>query len=119
MSLNVAVDFDGVLNTYTGWRGKYELFEPRRGVGFFLSRLDEKYDVIVFTNRDVDSVWRWLEEYSLACFVKDVTNVKPRAFVYVDDRALKFDGDFDSTLREIGCFTTHWEPSSVEFVDSD
>lgn len=119
MVLKVAVDFDGVLNTYDGWRGKYELFEPRRGVGLFLSQLDERYDVIIFTNRDVDSVWRWLEEYGLAGFVCHVTNSKPRAFVYVDDRACKFEGDYDETLRMINTFTTHWEPSSVEFVDSD
>lgn len=119
MTLTVAVDFDGVLNTYDGWQGKYELFEPRRGVGLFLSKLDERYDVIIFTNRKPSSVWRWLEEYNLATYVKKVTNHKPRAFVYVDDRALKFEGDFDETFDMIETFTTHWEPDSIEFVDSD
>lgn len=119
MVLCVAVDFDGVLNTYDGWRGRYELFEPRLGAGLFLSRLNEKYDVVVFTNRDVDSVWRWLEEYNLVCYVKDVTNVKPRAFVYVDDRACKFVGDYERTLEEVNNFTAHWESGGVEFVDSD
>ena len=117
MTLNVAVDFDGVLNTYDGWKGEYELFEPRRGVGFFLSKLDEKYNIIIFTNRKPQSVWRWLEDYNLACFVKEVTNTKPRAFVYVDDRGLKFEGDFDKTLKIIDSFTTHWEPDSSEFID--
>ena len=119
MVLTVAIDFDGVLNTYDGWNGVDDLFEPREGVWHFLALLNEKYDVVIFTNRDTFKVWEWLVEFRLAEYVSRVTNVKPRAFVYVDDRALKFDGDFDSALREIGCFTTHWEPSSVEFVDSD
>lgn len=117
--LRVAVDFDGVLNTYDGWDGEYNLFEPRRGVGLFLAKLDEKYDVVIFTNRKPELVWSWLIEYNLAEYVTDVSNEKPKAFVYVDDRALKFEGDFDETFDMIDVFTTHWEPNSIEFVDSD
>lgn len=119
MALNVAVDFDGVLNTYDGWRGPYDLFEPRKGVGLFLAKLDEKYNVIIFTNREPSHVWGWLEEYNLAVYVHRVTNKKPRAFVYVDDRAYKFEGDYDKAIEDIDVFTTHWEPNSIEFVDSD
>ena len=119
MVLNVAVDFDGVLNTYDGWAGKHELFEPKRGVGLFLSRLDEKYNVIIFTRRNPVDVWAWLDRYNLSPYVSHVTNRKPMAFVYIDDRACKFEGDYDEVLDEVDTFTTHWEPSKVEFVDSD
>ena len=119
MTLRVAIDFDGVLNTYDGWSGEDELFEPRKGAWLFLTRLSEKYDVVIFTNRSPRRVWRWLVEYGFAEYVCDVTNVKPRAFVYVDDRGLKFEGDYNETLEAIDCFTTHWEPSHLEFVDSD
>ena len=117
--LRVALDFDGVLNTYDGWNGEHDLFYPRQGVGLFLAKLDEKYDVIIFTLRKPHLVWSWLIEYRLAEYITDVTNVKPKAFVYVDDRACKFEGDYDETLNIIDTFTTHWEPNSVEFVDSD
>lgn len=117
--LRVAIDFDGVLNTYDGWAGKDELFEPRKGAWYFLSKLDEKYEVIIFTNRKPSMVWDWLIKYRLAQYVSKVTNNKPRAFVYVDDRGLKFEGDYEDTLEKIDVFTTHWEPNSVEFVDSD
>lgn len=119
MVLNVAIDFDGVLNTYDGWAGEDELFEPRVGVGYFLARLDETYNVVIFTVRKPRLVWDWLVEYNLSQYVSRVTNKKPKAFVYIDDRALKFDGDYDEIIREVGCFTAHWEPNSVEFVDSD
>lgn len=119
MTLNVAIDFDGVLNTYDGWRGKHELFEPRLGAGLFLAKLDEKYNVIIFTRRKPSDVWNWLDKYNLTTYVSHVTNHKPKAFVYVDDRACKFEGDYDKTLNEIDKFTAHWEPNSIEFVDSD
>ena len=117
--VTVAIDFDGVLNTYDGWAGDEELFEPRRGAGLFLAKLNEKYDVIIFTVRKPVYVWNWLLKYKLSEYVYKVTNEKPRAFVYVDDRGLKFDGDYDKTLKDIDTFTTFWEPDSIEFVDSD
>lgn len=119
MVLNVAVDFDGVLNTYDGWNGRYDLFEPRRGVSEFLSKLDEKYDVIIFTRRNPSSVWGWLDEHGLSIYVRHVTNHKPKAFVYIDDRGLKFEGDYDSILEQVDSFHTHWEQNLIEYVDSD
>ena len=117
--LKVAIDFDGVLNTYDGWVAEHELFEPRRGAGLFLARLDEKYQVIIFTVRKPRLVWDWLIKHNLSQYVYQVTNKKPRAFVYVDDRGLKFNGDYEEILNEIDSFTTYWEPDSIEFVDSD
>jgi len=39
-----------------------------------------------------------------------VTDRKPAAHVFVDDRAVCFRGDFDATLRDIDTFSAHWEP---------
>ena len=50
---------------------------------------------------DLDGV---LNEY----FFIDVTNVKSKAYLYIDDRAIRFDGDFERTLKEIDEFRVYW-----------
>ena len=42
-------------------------------------------------------------------YFKDVTNVKYPAYIYLDDRAIKFEGDYNKTLEEIENFTVHWK----------
>ena len=59
----VCVDFDGVLNNYTGWVSEDELFTIREGAKEFMEKLNRKYDVIIFTVRDVDKVKKWMDDY--------------------------------------------------------
>lgn len=110
----ICVDFDGVLNTYTGWKGREELYKPQEGVYEFLEELDSKFDVVIFTTRDSELVWDWLEKYHLDFFVGEVTDIKGGAVAYIDDRALKFNGDYAETLSELKEFKTHWENEVIE-----
>ena len=41
----------------------------------------------------------WLEKHNLAQYVKDITSEKPRALVYIDDKAIRFT-DWESTLNQ-------------------
>ena len=45
-------------------------------------------------------VWEWLEKHDMAKFVTKVTSEKPRARVYIDDKALRFTS-WDKTLSEM------------------
>ena len=38
-----------------------------------------------------------------------VTNEKPKAIAYIDDRAIKFDGNYDNLYNEINDFKPHWK----------
>lgn len=89
----VAVDFDGVVNSYTnGWNGGALDTEPVPGTADALRELSKRYELVIFTARhDLDGVRRWLVEHRLAHYFTDVTNRKPAATVYLDDRALKFE----------------------------
>lgn len=105
----VCVDFNGVLDTYTGWRGG-EMYPPREGVGDFLFRLMQAgYRVVILTTMDEERVWLWLRTYEIDGMVDEVTNEKPPAVAYVDDRAVCFRGDFEATLAEVQSFKAHWE----------
>jgi len=109
----VCVDLNGVLDTYRGWQGEAHWDDPRAGAREFLQELDRLgYDVVVFTTRWRDDARAWLQRHGLLELVRDVTDRKPAAHVFVDDRALRFEGDFDATLREIQRFSAHWERSS-------
>lgn len=106
----VCVDLDGVLNAFDGWRGADFFHPPRPGAREFLQLLNERgYRVVVFTVRWAPHVEAWLAEHGLAEFVSAVTDKKPPAHVYVDDRAICFEGDFAKTMDRIGGFKAHWE----------
>lgn len=109
--LIVCVDLNGVLDTFTGWKGADHFDPPRPGARDFLLALRARgWRVVIFTTRFADDVWQWLERHHLRPLVDDVTDRKPAAHVFVDDRAVCFHGDFESTLRDVDAFTAHWEP---------
>jgi hypothetical protein len=108
--LTVCLDLDGVLNLYDGWKGADFFHPPRPGVADFLRALnDRNYRVVVFTIRWPEHVEQWLERNGLRGYVDAVTDKKPVAHVYVDDRAICFDGDFARALEQIARFKAHWE----------
>jgi hypothetical protein len=106
----VCVDLDGVLNAFDGWKGADYFHPPRPGAREFLESLARRgYRVVVFTVRWTPHVEAWLARYGLSEHVWMVTDKKPAAHVYVDDRAICFDGDFEKTLDRISGFKAHWE----------
>ncbi len=108
--LTVCVDLDGVLNLYDGWRGADYFHPPRPGAeGFLRSLAAQNYRIIIFTIRWAAHVEDWLDQHGLRSYVDSVTNQKPVAHVYLDDRAICFQGDFDQALRQIAGFKAHWE----------
>jgi len=140
MSRAVCLDFDGVLNTYEGWKGEGELFEPREGAREFIEALQKLgYEVVIHSTREPMRIVSWMidhgvadaveyngEVYTLGSFYEDresyehitgrpasrivrVTRTKPPAIVYIDDRAIRFDGDYNRTINTLINFRAHWE----------
>jgi hypothetical protein len=105
----VCVDLDGVLNLFDTWRSP-EFFHPLRpGAREFLIRLNEAgFRVVIFTVRWFEWVEAWLEENGLREYVAEVTDKKPPAQVYLDDRAVCFDGDFEEAYHKIVNFKPFW-----------
>jgi hypothetical protein len=106
----VCVDLDGVLNLYDGWKGADYFHPPRPGAAEFLHSLGQQgYEVVIFTVRWAPHVEEWLRANGLAEYVSRVTDRKPPAHVYIDDRALCFQGDFSHLIERIQGFQAHWE----------
>jgi hypothetical protein len=64
---------------------------------------------VLYTTRPHDLVVTWLREHELDCYFLEVAREKPLCCAYVDDRGLKFNGDFNATLAELDGFTAWWE----------
>lgn len=99
----------GVLDAYTGWHGADHFDAPAPGAREFLAALRTHGSrIIVFTTRHHRGVHRRLAAHGLLQYVDDVTDRKPAADVFIDDRAVCHRGNFDETLDQVLRFTAHW-----------
>lgn len=106
----VAIDFDGVFNTYSGWTGQFADYEPLPGIEDFLKKLRGLgYNILIYSVRKAAYIDEWLRKYNLREYISFITNEKLPAAVYVDDRGLKFNGDFEETLEQIKRYKAHWQ----------
>ena len=109
MIKTIAIDLDGVLNTYCGNYNENEFAPPKEGVHEFLAKLAENYKIEIFTVRNTKLTAKWLIDNDLDRYVSNITNVKnPFASAFIDDRAIRFNGDYDETLQEITFFKPYW-----------
>jgi hypothetical protein len=87
----IAVDFDGVIHKYSkGWENGACYDIPVNGAVEAIKELQRKYIVIIFTARTgatLNNAKKWLTKYGIEC---PVTNRKPKAKFYIDDRAIVF-----------------------------
>lgn len=100
----IALDFDATLHPYSkGWVGPVPDDEPpvpgtREAVAEMRAL---GYRIAVFSCRALtqdgrDGIVRWCEKHGIE--VDEVTALKPHAQVYVDDRALRFDGRWSHVM---------------------
>jgi len=96
----IAVDLDGVLAGQASPSGRPGALRP--GALQFLQTLNHLgYYTVIFTANPTSNANEWLRANGLAGLVKEVVNTKPMAEAYIDDKAIRFTGDFAQTLSEI------------------
>ena len=96
----IAVDFDGVIHRYSrGWQDGRIYDEPVEGALEALAKLVANgYKVVIFTTRardaaQIQAINDWLLERmpNWDSFESiEVTDRKPGAIAYIDDRAIRF-----------------------------
>lgn len=102
LGMIVAVDFDDTLCDSSNIKEGKQMGEPIPGAIAAMKELKGKgYIVVVHTVRGdrPKHVEDWLKYYG--CPFDVVTNIKVPAMVYIDDRALRFNGDWLDTLDEL------------------
>jgi hypothetical protein len=106
----IAVDFDGVIHSYTSpWVSAEVIPDPPvEGAIEWLTEIAKKFEVVIFTTRGQtlagrQAVGQWLRNQGCEWprgMGPRVTAEKPPALVYIDDRAWRFEGTFP-TAHEI------------------
>ena len=105
----VVFDFDGVIHEYkTKWSGVDIISDgPVKGVKEAIDEIRKYYRVVVVSSRCSDqhgliAIEKWLNKNGI--IVDDVCSEKPPAIVYIDDRAITFDGNPSTLLGKIKDF---------------
>ena len=100
----VAVDFDGVIADYHGWAGAFQFGNILPGAKEALQELkDMGYAIVVFTTRgDTPAIREYLTKNQIP--YDSVTDKKIKAEVYIDDRAMRFDGTWDGIPNRVHAF---------------
>ena len=123
MTPTVVFDFDGVIHSYTsGWKGKTVIpAPPVQGIREAINDIRKLYRVVVVSTRcdtpdGIMAVKEYLAKHDIV--VDDVMKEKPPAIVYVDDRAICFDGNPHGLLDKITEFEP-WTAKAMRRIKND
>ena len=105
MGKTIAVDFDGVIHLYAqGWKDGTVYDDPVPFAFDEIQKLiDEGFDVVIHTTRtDHEAIREWLTFHDAPWRgMVEITNIKPKAIAYIDDRAVRFTNWID--IRKMFC----------------
>ena len=105
----ILIDLDGVLNTYRGKFDEANIPPIKEGAYEFIKKLSERYQIKIFTSRNLFLVSKWIIQNNMEEYIFDVTNRKEPCYLIVDDRCINFDGNYQKTINHIEQFTTWYQ----------
>ena len=111
----IVFDFDGVIHSYSsGWQGEDIIpDEPVPGIKEAINDIRASgYEVVIVSTRcssmvGMVAINTWLKNHNIE--VDRLTAAKPPAIVYIDDRAICFDGKPETLLDKIKQFQPWYE----------
>ena len=107
----ILIDLDGVLNNYKGNFDINQVPEIKVGARNFLNKLSKDFDIKLFTTRNKVLAAKWIINQGLDEIITDVTDRKELCYLYIDDRCLCFNGDYDNLINQIDNFKPWYKNS--------
>ena len=91
--MKILCDLDGtiILHKTIPTRAKWWKDKPKKNALTALWKLTENNEIVIFTSRTEDewpTINDWLYRYGFPLF--RITNIKEKADIYIDDRAVRF-----------------------------
>lgn len=98
----VAIDFDGTLAEYSGWKGHDVVGEPRKNAVWALECFKENgWEIEIYTNRCIlPPIWEWVAKYAPGTIHRvnesrklylekegEPISHKPKVDMFIDDRS--------------------------------
>jgi len=123
----LCVDFDGVIAKYDKWQGKGIFGSPiPRAIKVIRLLKKEGWKIIVHTTRlEVHQIREYLNGWEIPFdfinhnpenLAQDCHPCKPLADVYLDDRAIQFNGDWAEAYKQIVKFKPWYRRKRVDAV---
>jgi soluble P-type ATPase len=96
----ICVDFDGVIHNYKMKNAGHVMGVPFENVRESIAELHKMgYKVVILTAQfDLTHIVQWLRYFGID--YDEITNLKPWADYYIDDKAIKFT-NWDNVMSEI------------------
>ena len=111
--VNLAIDFDGVIhNMNNGFHDGTCYGAPILGSLEAIEKLSKNFRIIIFSAKSKpdrplingktgsELIEEWLKKHDVLKYVSEITAEKPRAVLYIDDNALRFE-NWSDTLNFI------------------
>ncbi|VVB50714.1 Uncharacterised protein [uncultured archaeon] len=101
----IAIDFDGTVCKYPRFVSPGNIpFEPIDGAKEALETIHKYFRIVIFSVRANNETGKkaiidWMTENQIP--FDDVTDRKPHSVLYIDDNAIRFEGDWKKTLKDI------------------
>tara|TARA_R110001632_G_C11054377_1_gene385045 strand:- start:97 stop:486 length:390 start_codon:yes stop_codon:yes gene_type:complete len=115
----ICLDLDGVIYPNLIWLGSDTLRgKPVDGAKEAIDELKEDYTIIINSARfnDIKTIPRvkeWLDDNYI--YYDKISEKKPHADIYIDDKAIGFSGNWDNTLSDVYRFK-QWQTDKKEIA---
>lgn len=99
--MTLAIDFDGVVHDSKNPIAGRRMGAPLAGAKEALTELNFDHKIIIFSvwakGKGAITITDWMNYYDIP--FTEITNIKPQADVYLDDKAIRFTSWSDKALR--------------------
>lgn len=106
----ICVDFDRTLMDHENVAPGHKMGYPEQGAVEALELLSRKYKIVILTSRTPAQhriVEQWLNYFNIP--FDRVTNVKPEAIAYIDDRAVRYQDNWPQIVEWLHTLDTNPE----------